>query len=66
MGHISRDCRQPRRRRDTQVRTTEAATEAPQTKEEKAAEWLRGVAGDDEEVKDLVLQQLMGQDFGNA
>jgi hypothetical protein len=62
IGHFSRDCRQPRRQRNTQTR----GAEAEQTKEEKAAAWLRGVASEGDEVKDLVLQQLMGQDFGDA
>jgi hypothetical protein len=61
-GHISRDCRQPRRPRNPQTR----GAETEQTKEEKAAAWLRGVASEGDEVKDLVLQQLMGQDFGSA
>jgi len=64
MGHISRDCRQPKQgRRPQQIRSTE---QKPQTDEDKAEDWLRGVASEGDDVKDLILQKLMGTDFSDA
>jgi hypothetical protein len=43
-----------------------AADEEPCTREDKADAWLRGVAGEGDDIKDLILQKLMGMDFSNA
>ena len=42
--------------------------EAPKTAREKADSWLRGAASEDDEVKNMILRDLMGgdKDFLNA
>ena len=61
-GHFARDCRKPRRAGgSTRTTTTE---ERPR---DKAQAWLRAVAEEDEEVKDAILHELMGdEDFQDA
>ena len=61
-GHFARDCRKPRRAGGS-TRTT-ATEEQPK---DKAQAWLRAVAEEDEEVKDAILHELMGdEDFQDA
>ena len=60
--HFARDCRKPRRAGGS----TRAATAEEQPKD-KAQAWLWAVAEEDEEVKEAILQELMGdEDFQNA
>ena len=62
IGHFARDCRKPRRAGSSTC--TAAAEEWPK---DKAQAWLRAVAEEDEEVKDAILQELMGdEDFQDA
>ena len=63
IGHFARDCWKPRRASGSNTRAS-TTREQPQ---EKAQAWLRAVAEEDEEVKDMILQELMGdEDFQNA
>ena len=63
IGHFARDCRKPRRANSSNTRTS-TTEERPK---EKAQAWLRAVAEEDEEVKDMILQELMGdEDFQDA
>jgi hypothetical protein len=73
MGHFARNCRQEKREQrpyDSRGRAGYEPEEAPlheETKQDKATAWLRGVAAEDDEVKDLVLASLMkDKDFVNA
>ena len=63
LGHISRYCLQKRK---TKVRATqEGPTE--QTPLERANTWLRGVGGESDEVKNLILQMMWkDEDFPSA
>ena len=76
-GHFSRDCPQHRnnaqgsnsRRSETDYYTQEPRVQARAavTPQQQAQEWLQGVAGAPDEVKDLVLQELWGKEgFPNA
>ncbi|KAH9018747.1 hypothetical protein EDB85DRAFT_2154241 [Lactarius pseudohatsudake] len=76
-GHFSRYCPQNRdatpgssnRRSETDYYTQEPRVEAraAMTPQQQAQEWLQGVAGASDEVKDLVLQDLWGKEgFQNA
>jgi hypothetical protein len=76
-GHFSRDCPQNHantqsgssRRSETDYYTQEPRVEARAgvTPQQQAQEWLQGVAGASDEVKDLVLQDLWGREgFQNA
>ncbi|KAH9011403.1 hypothetical protein EDB85DRAFT_2228842 [Lactarius pseudohatsudake] len=76
-GHFSRYCPQNRdtvsgssnRRSETDYYAQEPRVEAraAMTPEQQAQEWLQGVAGASDEVKDLVLQDLWGKEgFQNA
>ena len=61
-GHFARDCRKPRR-------TGNSARTVPVEGQprDKAQAWLRAVAEEDEEVKDAILHELMGdEDFQDA
>ena len=61
-GHFARDCQKPRRAGGSTH--TAMAKEQPK---DKAQAWLRVVAEEDEEVKEAILQELMGdEDFQNA
>ena len=77
MGHFARDCRAPRKERQwraerrqgqTWGRTAQGEEEEQKTACEKADSWLHGAAGEDDEVKNLILRDLMGgdKDFLNA
>jgi hypothetical protein len=80
MGHFTRDCRAPRQDRQWRVerqqgrawgRTThdDEEKETPeQAPRDKADSWLRAVAGEGDEVKNMILKDLMGgdKDFLNA
>jgi hypothetical protein len=80
MGHFARDCRVPRRdaqwrveRRQGQTwgRTAQEGEEEKETPDpaprDKADSWLRAVAGEEDEVKNMILKDLMGEkDFLNA
>ena len=76
MGHFARDCRAPRRERQWRSERRQGQTwgrvaqeeEEPKTAREKADSWLRGAAGEDDEVKNMILRDLMGgdKDFLNA
>ena len=62
-GHFAWDCRKPRQPSGSNTRAS-TTKEQPQ---EKAQAWLRAVAEEDEEVKDMILQELMGdEDFQDA
>ena len=61
--HFARDCRKHRRASGSNTRAF-TTKEQPQ---EKAQAWLRAVAEEDEEVKDAILHELMGEeDFQDA
>ena len=61
-GHFARDCRKPRRT-GSGARTVPAEGQP----KDKAQAWLRAVAEEDEEVKDAILHELMGdEDFQDA
>ena len=71
MGHFARDCRAPRRERQwcaerkqgqTWGRVAQEEEEESKTPREKADAWLRGAAGEDDKVKNLILRDLMGGD----
>ena len=76
MGHFARDCRAPRRERQWRSERRQGQTwgrtaqeeEEPKTACEKADLWLRGAASEDDEVKNMILRDLMGEnkDFLNA
>ena len=76
MGHFARDCRAPRRERQWRSERRQGQTwgrvtqeeEEPKTAHEKADSWLRGAASEDDEVKNMILRDLMGgdKDFLNA
>jgi hypothetical protein len=73
MGHFARDCRQPKRERcpyNSHRCASYKPKEAPlegETKQDKATTWLRGVAMEDVDVKDIILASLMkDKDFVNA
>ena len=77
MGHFARDCRAPRRERQwrserrqgqTWGRAAQEEEEGPKTAREKANSWLQGAASENDEVKDMILRDLMGgdKDFLNA
>jgi hypothetical protein len=80
MGHFARDCRAPRReqqwrteRRQGQswgrtAQGEEARDEPMPEPRDKADSWLRAVAEEDDEVKNMILQDLVGKnkDFLNA
>jgi hypothetical protein len=75
-SHFARDCRQkrygnqgPSRTRQTQeeeaVTTRQIADE--RTPQQRATDWLSGVADEDDSVKDIVMQELWKkEDFQNA
>ena len=57
--HFARDCRKPRR-----AGGSTRATTSEEWPKDKAQAWLRAVAKEDEEVKEVILQELMGdEDF---
>ena len=61
-GHFARDCRKPRR-----AGGSARATTIEERPKDKAQAWLRAVAEEDEEVKDAILHELMGdEDFQDA
>ena len=63
MGHISRYCPQKRKTKD---RATQEEP-AEQTPIEQANTWLRGVGGESDEVKNLILQTMWkDEDFPSA
>ena len=76
MGHFARDCRAPHRERQWHSERKQGQTwgrtakeeEEPKTAHEKVDSWLHGAAGEDNEVKNLILRDLMGgdKDFLNA
>ena len=76
MGHFAWDCRAPRRERQWCSKHKQGQTwgriaqeeEGSRTPHEKADSWLQAVAGEDDEVKNLILRDLMGgdKDFLNA
>ena len=76
MGHFARDCRAPHRERQWRAECKQGQTwrratqdeEELKTPREKADSWLHAVAGEDDEVKNLILWDLMGgdKDFLNA
>ena len=76
MGHFARDCRAPCREKQWRAEQRQGQTwgrtaqedDEPRTAREKADSWLRGVAGEDDEVKNMILRDLMGgdKDFLNA
>ena len=75
MGHFACNCRAPRKerqwrseRRQGQTWGRMAQEEEPKTPHEKVDSWLRAAAGEDDEVKNLILWDLMGgdKDFLNA
>ena len=62
-GHFAQDCRKPKQASSSGMHTT-ATGEQPK---DKAQAWLRAVAEEDEEVKDAILQELIGdKDFQNT
>ena len=77
MGHFAHDCRAPRRERQwrskcwqgqTWGRATQEDEGGQRTPRKKADAWLRGAACEDDEVKNMILRDLMGgdKDFLNA
>ena len=76
MGHFARNCRAPRKERQWRSERRQGQTwgrmaqeeEEPKTPHEKVDSWLRAAAGEDDEVKNLILWDLMGgdKDFLNA
>ena len=76
MGHFARDCRAPRRERQWRSERKQGQTwgrvtqeeEEPKTARKKADSWLRAAAGEDDEVKNMILRDLVGgnKDFLNA
>jgi hypothetical protein len=80
MGHFSRDCRAPRRAQQWRIerrqgqswgRTAhdEEEQDTPTSEpRDKADSWLRAVAEEDDEVKNMILWDLVGKnkDFLNA
>ena len=76
MGHFAHNCRAPRRERQWRAECTQGQAwgrtaqedEEPKTACEKADSWLCGAAGEDDEVKNMILRDLMGgdKDFLNA
>ena len=63
MGHISRYCPQKCK---TKARATQDEP-VEQTPVERANTWLRGVGGESDEVKNLILQMMWkDEDFPNA
>ena len=76
MGHFARDCRAPHRERQWRAERKQGQAWGrmvqeegePKTARERADSWLRVAAGEDDEVKNLILRDLMGgdKDFLNA
>ena len=76
MGHFAQDCKAPRREQQWCTERKQGQTwgrvaqeeDKPKTSQEKADAWLQGAAGEDNEVKNLILRDLMGgdKDFLNA
>jgi hypothetical protein len=73
MGHFARNCRQEKKEQRPYQSHGRAGYEpeeallAKETKQDKAHAWLRGVAAEDDDVKDMVLASLMkDKDFVNA
>jgi hypothetical protein len=80
MGHFTRDCRAPRQdaqwrveRQQAQTwgRTTKGEEEEKETPDQaprdKADSWLHAVAGEEDDIKNMILRDLMGEkDFLNA
>jgi hypothetical protein len=53
--------------RQTQEEGTIRRTEEERTPQQQANDWLSGVADENDNVKDIVMQELMGrEDFQNA
>ena len=68
-GHFARDCRRPRReKKDSRARTNQPDEVIFQgTAKEKASAWLRAVSQEDEDTKNAILKELMGEkDFLDA
>jgi hypothetical protein len=80
MGHFAHDCRAPHREQQWKAERRQGQSwgrtaqdkeeqEAPeQVPRDKADSWLCAVAGEDDEVKDMILRDLVGgnKDFLNA
>jgi hypothetical protein len=80
MGHFARDCRAPRREQQWRSERRQGQSWGRQTQDEeeqemstleprdKADSWLRAVAEEDDKVKNMILQDLVGKnkDFLNA
>ena len=76
MGHFAHDCRAPQKERQWRLECKQGQTwgratqeeEEPRMAREKADPWLRAAAGEDDEVKNMILRDLMGgdKDFLNA
>jgi hypothetical protein len=76
-GHFARDCRQKRygtqgpvHTRQTQIEEEAVVTQRiadERTPQQRATDWLSGVADEDDSVKDIVMQELWKkEDFQNA
>jgi hypothetical protein len=80
MGHFARDCRAPRQEQQWRSERSQGQSWGRQARDEeeqglpepeprdKADSWLRAVAGEDDEVKNIILRDLVGKnkDFFNA
>jgi hypothetical protein len=78
MGHFTRDCRAPRREQQWRSEWRQGQSWGRQARDEeelqelkprdKANSWLRTVAEEDDEVKNMILRDLVGKnkDFLNA
>ena len=76
MGHFARDCRAPKRERQWRTERKQGQTwgrmaqedEEVKTPREKVDAWLCATAGEEDEVKNLILRDLVGgdKDFLNA
>jgi hypothetical protein len=78
MGHFARDCRAPQREQQWRLERKQGQSWGRQARDEeelpeleprdKADSWLRVVAKEDDEVKNMILRDLIGKnkDFLNA
>jgi hypothetical protein len=80
MGHFARDCRAPRREQQWRMERRQGQSWGQQARDkeeqemptpeprDKADSWLRAVAEEDDEVKNMILRDLVrkNKDFLNA
>jgi hypothetical protein len=74
MGHFTRDCRAPRREQQWRSERRQGQSWGRQAQDEeelpepeprdKADSWLRVVAEEDDEVKNMILRDLVGKKYG--